>query len=175
MTRNSINNELKVYLNESGFISSKTRDKVLKIFCEVFEVDLDINNYKNVDLSFDEDYKIIYREDKFESNIKNKEELEEKYLIFKERVDKFMSNKEINFESKGKYNNIMNIIALIILVFVFIVIVLFCIRSFFIGDYFNLLWFIFILVPAILPNFKENLRNRFAQAKRYLKSLKKKK
>ena len=48
---NKINKELKVFINESSFISTKCRNKLLKIFCEVFSVDLDIGNYLNVDLS----------------------------------------------------------------------------------------------------------------------------
>ena len=67
---NEINKELKVYINESGFISNKCRNKLLKIFEEEFNVKLDLDNYKNVDLSIKEDFKIIYRDDLYESNDK---------------------------------------------------------------------------------------------------------
>ena len=55
-----INNKLKIYLNEAGFISMKCRNKLLKIFCEEFLVDLDISNYKNVDLKIKDDYSVLY-------------------------------------------------------------------------------------------------------------------
>ena len=65
--RNKINNELKIYINESSFISNKCRNQLLKIFSEEFSVDLDIDNYQNVDLTINEDYSFTYREDTYHS------------------------------------------------------------------------------------------------------------
>ena len=63
-----INNELKVYINESSFISMKCRNKVLKYLAEDFNVNLDIDNYQNVDVKIKEDGTIVYRGDKYKSN-----------------------------------------------------------------------------------------------------------
>ena len=68
---NKINNELKSYINESSFISTKCRNKLLKIFEEAFDVKLDIRNYQNVDLQINDDFTITYRDDIYKSNFKN--------------------------------------------------------------------------------------------------------
>ena len=172
-----INKELKIYLNESGFVSTKCRDKVLKIFSEEFSVDLDINLYANVDLSFTDDYQIIYRGDYYTSSntITSLDDLNDRYNHFKERVDSFLKNKKIDFNSKSKNNNISNLIIVSLMLIAVIIICIYVIKSFFRGDFFNCLWFVFILLPAIVPNFKNDLISRINQAKNYLKSLRKKK
>ena len=172
-----INKELKIYLNESGFVSTKCRDKVLKMFAEEFSVDLDINLYANVDLSFTDDYQIIYRGDYYTSSnaITSLNDLDERYNRFKERVDSFLKNKKLDFNSKSKHNNITNLIIVILMLIVVVFITIYVIKSFFRGNFFNCLWFVFILLPAIVPNFKNDLISRITQAKNYLKSLRKKK
>ena len=98
MDLNKINRELKVYINESSFISNKCRNKIIKIFSEEFNVNLDIDNYKNVDLSITDDFKVSYRDDLYTSsdNINSIEDVFERYERFKEnsnyrklRKDKF--------------------------------------------------------------------------------------
>ena len=98
-----INKELKIYINESSFISMKCRNKLLRYFEEEFEVQLDIDNYKNVDLSITEDYEIIYREDTYlpSNKINSLKDLEERYQKFKEKADSLIEKKEINFQSRG--------------------------------------------------------------------------
>ena len=115
---NEINKELKVYINESGFISNKCRNKLLKIFEEEFNVKLDLDNYKNVDLSIKEDFKIIYRDDLYESNdkIKDMADLEERYARFKEKADKLLSRKEIDFKTKSNMNNVTNLVIVICII-----------------------------------------------------------
>ena len=171
-----INKELKVCINEASFISMKCRNKVLKIFSEEFSVNLDISNYKNVDLEIRDDFTILYRDDVYSSSnkITNFEELEERYLIFKKRADELIKKKDINFQNKSNWNNISNLIVIICLVFVMIAILLFMIRSFLIGDYYNFLWVIVFIIPVVVPRMKESLSSRIQQAKNYLKSLLKK-
>ena len=60
-TLNTINNDLKTYINESSFISMKCRNKILRLFENEFNIKLDIENYKNVDLEILEDFTIKYR------------------------------------------------------------------------------------------------------------------
>lgn len=171
-----INKELKVCINEASFISMKCRNKVLKIFSDEFSVDLDISNYKNVDLEIKDDFTILYRDDVYSSSnkITNYEELEERYLSFKKRADELIKKKDINFQNKSNWNNISNLIVIICLLFIMIAIVLFMIHSFLLGDYYNFLWVIVFIIPIVVPRLKESLFSRIQQAKKYLKSLLKK-
>ena len=54
------------------------------MFEEEFNVKLDLDNYKNVDLSFRDDFKVLYRDDLYEPSekIKDINDLEEKYFFF---------------------------------------------------------------------------------------------
>lgn len=170
---NKINNELKIYINEASFISMKCRNKLLKIFCEEFLVDLDISNYENVDLKIMDNYDILYRDDLYISRekISSFEEFEERYQIFQEKADRLIKKKDINFKSKSNFNNISNLIIIVFIILIIIGILYFVIHSFMLGDYYNCLWFVLFIFPVIMPRLKESLIKRFEQAKRYLKSL----
>ena len=175
--RNKINKELKVYINESSFISNKCRNKLLKIFSEEFSVDLDIDNYQNVDLSINEDNTFTYREDIYKSKekIKSFEEIEERYEKFKEKADKLIKRKNINFDGKRNLNNITNLIVVVCILLFYLIITLLAIHAFITGKYIDCFWLVFITVPRLFPNLRENLDNRFQQAKIYFKTRKKKK
>ncbi len=169
-----INNELKVYINESSFISMKCRNKVLKYFSEDFNVNLDISNYQNVDLKIKEDGTIIYRDDKYKSDISSFKDIEDRYASFKEKADKLISKKEIDFSNMSNMNNVTNlliVIGLIILCIIFLVLGITALLS---GDWFDCLWFVVFILPWIFPKLKNSLTNRLTQAKNYLKSLIKK-
>lgn len=171
-----INKELKIYINESSFISMKCRNKLLKYFEEEFHVQLDIDNYKNVDLSITNDYKIIYREDTYESveKITSLKDLEERYERFKEKADNLINKKEINFQSRGKRNEIINIIILLGILLVYVLILLLGIRALLLKDYYDALWLLVILIPNVIPKLRQSLQDRVIQAKNYLKNRKKK-
>ena len=175
--RNKINKELKVYINESSFISNKCRNQLLKIFSEEFSVDLDIDNYQNVDLSINEDNTFTYREDIYKSKekIKSFEEIEERYEKFKEKADKLIKRKNINFDGKRNLNNITNLIVVVCILLFYLIITLLSIHAFITGKYIDCIWLVFIIVPRLFPNLRENLDNRFQQAKIYFKTRKKKK
>lgn len=172
-----INRQLKVDLNESGFISMNCRNKVLRIFADEFQVDLDIGNYQNVDLSIDENYKVHYRDDLYTSrdSLSDIEDVEERFSRFQGRVDQILSKKELSFEKKGLASNVFNLILLFLMFLVAIVVVLYCIWSFLIGNIFHSIWFVVVILPLIVPKFKDHLSSRIIQAKRFFKSLFKKK
>ena len=169
----TINKELKIYINEASFISMKCRNKLLKIFEEEFSVDLDISNYQNIDLEITEDYTVIYREDTYTPNekIHSLDELTERYQKFQERADQLIKRKEIDFQNKSNWKNISNLIIIICLILISICLILLVIHSFLLGEYYNCLWFIIFIVPVIVPKLKESLTNRIIQAKNYLKSI----
>ncbi|MBR2997703.1 MAG: hypothetical protein IKF37_01325 [Bacilli bacterium] len=166
---NKINKELKVFINESSFISTKCRNKLLKIFCEVFSVDLDIGNYLNVDLSFTEDFNIMYREDIYKTDIKSMAELEEKYDLFRERASSLIDKTDISFTKKSDSNNIINLLVLLVMLLFIILLIYLVVGAFFSGDYFNCIWILLIVIPSFMPNFKSSFIERINQAKNYLK------
>ena len=170
---NTINKELKIYINEASFISMKCRNKLLKIFCEEFSVKLDISNYQNVDLKITNDFKILYREDTYTSKdeINSIEEVLLRYERFKEKAEILIKKKEIDFKNKGKVNNILNLFIILLIILAIIGVCYLVIHSFLVGDYYNCLWFMLFIVPMIVPNLKESLQNRLVQAKNYLKNL----
>lgn len=168
-----INKQLKIYINESSFISIKCRNQLLKIFNEEFLVDLDIGNYKNVDVSINDDLTILYREDKYESKepIQGLDDLNDRYNRFSERADTLLQRKEIDFKNKNNFNNISNLIIILCLILIIIGIFILVIHSFLMKNYFDCLWLLIFIVPWIIPKLKDNLYSRIDQAKRYLKSL----
>ncbi|MBR2828257.1 MAG: hypothetical protein IKE70_03400 [Bacilli bacterium] len=171
-----INKELKIYINESSFISMKCRNKLLRYFEEEFEVQLDIDNYKNVDLSITEDYEIIYREDTYlpSNKINSLKDLEERYQKFKEKADSLIEKKEINFQSRGKKNEIINIFILLGILIIYLLIIFLGIRAILLKDYFDALWLLVILIPNVIPKLRQSFQDRVIQARNYLKNKKKK-
>ena len=173
MNLNKINNELKSYINETSFISMKCRNKLLKIFSEEFNIKLDISNYQNVDLKINDDFTITYREDKYtsEDNITTFKEVEERYNSFKLKADTLIKRREIDFQGKSNFNNIVNLIVLL-LIFITMGIVLYLgVIAFIAGHYFDCLWFVVFIVPMIIPKLKYSLRDRLIQARDYIKRL----
>ena len=173
---NQINKELKVYINESSFISKKCRNKLLRLFEDEFDVSLDVGSYQNVDLQVLEDFKFLYREDVYESNhkISSMEEFLEKYQSFQEKADTLIRRKEVDFQGRRNFNNFTNLILIVCILFILIGIFILGVHSFLIGDYFDCIWLVVFVVPWIVPKLKSNLKDRLVQARHYIKSLLKK-
>jgi len=173
---NKINRELKVYINESSFISNKCRNKIIKVFGEEFNVNLDIDNYKNVDLSITDDFKISYRDDLYTSNdnINNIDDVIERYNRFKDKADKILKRKEIDFNNMSNAKNISNLIIVICIILGGIFIGILGVSALLRRDFIDALWLFFILGPAVISRLRGSISNRFTQAKNYLKHLFKK-
>ena len=171
-----INNELKVYINESSFISQRCRNKLLRLFEDSFQVSLDIGSYKNVDLKILDDYKILYREDTYESkdSISSLEELEKRYQSFQEKADVLIRRRNVDFQGRRNLNNFTNLVVIVCILLLMIAMVILAVHAFFTGRYFDCLWLVVVIIPWVFPNLKGNLQNRIIQAKQYIKSLLKK-
>lgn len=171
-----INNELKVYINESSFISQRCRNKLLKLFEEAFQVSLDIGSYKNVDLKILEDYKILYREDTYSSKeeITSLEELENRYQSFKEKADVLIRRRNVDFQGRRNFNNFTNLVLILCIFLLMIAMVIIAVNAFLAGRYVDCLYLVIVIFPWVIPSLKENLHNRIIQAKQYIKSLLKK-
>ena len=162
-----MNNEIKAYINEAKFISNNCRNKLLKLLGETFSVDLPLENFANIDAQLQENGNIIMRGDEYESTekVKSLEELEEKYNIFKEKADKLLKKKEKNFHQKKDIDNALNIIIVIVLSVVYLIVLLLTIRAIV-----SLNLFIASILVALLSSYLHpNIKDRFEQAKNYIK------
>lgn len=169
---NKINDELKSYINESKFISNKCRNKVIKLLGEEFNINIDKDKYvefANVDVRIDLDGNIIVRGNSFNTNINNIDEIESRFNNFKEKADIFLKKKEINFENKTLFNNIVNLIVVILILFIFLGISIISIKSILSGDFYFSIWFLVFVFIYIIPGLKDNLFKRIEQAKIFIK------
>lgn len=162
-----INNEIKVYINEAKFISNKCRNKLLKLLGETFSVDLPLENFANIDAQLTVDGNIIMRGDEYESKekVSSFSELEEKYNIFKVKADKLLKKKEKSFYQKKDIDNALNIFIVIILSIVYLVVTLLALKSILSLNLFTAS----ILVGLLSSYLHPNIKDRFEQAKNYLK------
>lgn len=166
---NEINNEIKGYINEAKFISNNCRNKLLKLLGEAFSVDLPLENFANIDVTLTKDGDIIMRGDlcKSKEKVKSLEELEEKYQDFKEKADKLLKKKEVNYYSKQDRNNITNLLIIAIILLVFIILAIHAIKSFIIGNYLHCIWLFIFVSSWLIPSL--GIKDRFEQAANYLR------
>ncbi len=173
MTIKTINNEIKGYINEASFISTKTRDKVIKLISKYFYVELPIENYLRVDISIKENGNVVMKDEEYKTTnpVKDEKELFERYNNFKEEVTNLLEKKEVNLDTIRKKNDITNLILTIILTIAIIVITLFSLHRIILGDFIGGLW----LLIVILPFLTDKVRNRYKMSIRFIKSICKKK
>lgn len=173
MTIKTINNEIKGYINEASFISTKTRDKVIKLISKYFYVELPIENYLRIDISIKENGNVVMKDEEYKTTnpVKDEKELFERYNNFKEEVTNLLEKKEVNLDTIRKKNDITNLILTIILTIAIIVITLFSLHRIILGDFIGGLW----LLIVILPFLTDKVRNRYKMSIRFIKSICKKK
>lgn len=173
MTIKTINNEIKGYINEASFISTKTRDKVIKLISKYFYVELPIENYLRIDISIKENGNVVMKDEEYKTTnpVKDEKELFERYNNFKEEVTKLLEKKEVNLDTIRKKNDITNLILTIILTIAILVITLFSLHRIILGDFIGGLW----LLIVILPFLTDKVRNRYKMSIRFIKSICKKK
>lgn len=163
----TINNELKAYINEASFVSNKCRNKLLKMLGETFSVELPLENFAKIDAEITEEGNIIMRGDEYKSSapVKNIEELEEKYNIFKEKAEILLKKKEVNYYTKQNINNTLNIFIVIALSIIYVILLVFAIRAVLHLNFFTASILLAILSSGLMPNIKA----RFEQAKNFIK------
>lgn len=162
-----INNELKAYVNEANFISTKCRNKLIMMLGEEFGIKFQLENYANIDVKILEDGSIEMRGDKYETShdIKKISDIEQRYANFKEKADKLLQQKEKGQSNKKEIGNILNIFIVIVLSIVYLIIGLLALSAII-----SLNLFIASILVAILSSYLHpNIKDRFEQAKNYLK------
>ena len=143
-----INNEIKDYINESNFISIKTRNKIIKMLGDEFDIKFKLDNYQTIDVTILENGHIIMYGDEYtpEKNIEGIKEIEERYNNFKVKADNFLNKKEVSFNNKKIGSNILNLFVILIILLIFIGLLSLAITSFIRGHYINCIWIIFYVL-----------------------------
>ena len=175
-TLNDINNELKIYINEASGISEKCKQKLVKLVEKHFYVDLPNDNYLNIDITILENGNVIMREEEYQTTkkINSKEDIYERYENFQIEIKDLLEKNEIDFESKKRNSELLNLLIVLITIIISIIILIYSVKVLLRKDLFGLLWIVFILGYYIVPATGNNLRNRFIRAKKYLKKFTKK-
>jgi len=172
----SINNELKVFVNEASGISNKCRSKLLKLVEKYFYVDLPDDNFLNVDVSILENGNIMMRDVEYNTskNITKDDSIESRFDEFKTEAQELLDKKGTNFDAMKKKNGLINLLVLILIFIVMIVIAIYGIRLLIHGDLRGFIWLVIIVGYYLIPVTGHNLNDRLVQAKNYLKSIFKK-
>ncbi len=161
-----INNELKSFVNQAEFVSRKTRNKLITLLADEFDVDLPLENFANVDVQLTKEGNIEMRGDLYKRNTPlTEQELEEKYLSFKEKAEALINRNEVNFYDKGNQKNYLNIIIVLILIVLFIIIAVAFVRAILSQEIFTAIFLGSILSSYLVPSIKD----RFYQAERFIR------
>lgn len=162
-----INNEIKSFINEASFVSNKTRNKVIKMLGESFNVDLPLDNFAKIDASLTEEGNIIMRGDEYKSTspVTDETDLLEKYNIFKEKAEILLKKKEVNYYTKNNISNTLNIIIVIALSIVYIAVFILAINCLLSLN----LFFASILFATLSSSLLPAIKDRFHQAKNFIK------
>ncbi len=171
-----INDEIKDYINESNFISIKCRNKIIKMLGIEFGINFKLDNYQTIDCKILDNGHIIMYGDEYspEEDIKDFNEIEERYNNFKIKADSYLKGKDITFKNKKIGNNILNLLVIFLILLIFIGLLYLFIHSILIGDYFNCIWLIIFVFPWLTTRLKDNLISRLQSAVLFFKNIKKK-
>ncbi len=165
-----INKEIKVYINESTFISIKCRNKILKILGEEFSVNLPLENFKTIDVYLTKDGSIMMRGEEYKAlDTLTAEEIMERYERFVAKADVILKRKEINYYNMNDKNNLINIFVLLIMLAVLISLVIYAVKSISNGDYFNCIWLIAFMFSWMVPGIRDRIEQAINFIKRKLK------
>jgi len=161
-----MNKQLKGYVNEANFISMKCRNKLIKMLGSEFSIDLPLENFASIDVTLTECGDIEMRGETYKQNEKlTFEEVEAKFQSFQEKAEILLKKKEINYYNINDKSNMTNILIIGIVLFLDLILLIYAIKSFFVGNYFNSIWLIGFMCIWLNPG----LRERFVQAKNFIK------
>lgn len=161
-----INNELKSIVNQSNFISQKTRNKIIKLLGQEFDIDLPVENFANIDVQITEEGSIIMRGDEYKTPQKlTADEVEKRYQNYKEKAEKLINKKDVNYTNKKDLSNVLNIIIVIVLSIAYAIV-----GVLFVASILRLQLFTASILLALLSSYLvPGIKVRFEQAKNFLK------
>ena len=161
-----MNTELKVYINESSFISNACRNKLIRLLGNEFGIDLPIENFARIDVSLLEDGSIEMRDEIYkQSEALSFDEVLGRYASFKENADSLLTRRGKKAFPNNEKNNIINLFIVVLISFLFIVLAIYATESFLAGNYINCIWLVVFLFSWLIPS----VRERFIQAFYYIK------
>ncbi len=161
-----INTELKIYINESSFISNASRNKLIRSLGNEFGIHLPMENFARIDVSLLEDGSIEMRDEVYkQSENLSFDEVLEKYASFKTKADALLERRGKKAFPNNEKNNIINLFIVVLISFLFIALAIYTMESFLAGDYIDCIWLIIFLFSWLIPS----IRERFVQASYYIK------
>lgn len=161
-----INTELKIYVNESSFVSNSCRNKLIRYLGDAFDIKLSIENFAKVDVSLLEDGSIEMRGEVYQrEDSLSFDEVLERYQVFKEKADSLLKKKSKDSFPLNDSSNIKNLFVVLLLSIVFIALCIYTLRSFLAGDYIHCIWLFLFISSWLVPS----VRERFIQAFHYIK------
>ena len=165
-----MNRDLKIYINEASGISDKCRNKLINLVEKYFYVDLPNDNFLNIDITIKENGNVTMRDEEYKTSKKltSSDELVNRYIEFQKDVEVLLKKNETNFDVKKRNNEIYNLLIVILIILFSLLIILFGIRRLLYGDYFGVIWLLFVIVYYVIPANGNRMRNRFIRAKKYL-------
>lgn len=171
-----LNNQIKIDINEASGISIKCKRKLVKLVEKHFSVDLPNEDFLNIDIEILENGNVKMRDVEYQSEnkVSSVEDLFPRFEEFQKEVDNLLNKNGTNFETMKKNGERNNLIMVLFITFAFLVIVLYSIRELFIGNLFGVLWIVIIVGYHIIPATGNSIRNSYAKAWKYLKSIFKK-
>ena len=143
--------------------------QLIKLVSKHFKVDLPVENYLRIDIEILENGNIKMKDEEYitEEKVSSQEELYERYNNFKEEVSELLKKKEVNFDTKRKKNDILNLILTILITICLIIVTIYSIKQLLYGNILGFIWIVLVIVPIIT----EKVRNRYINAWRFIKSL----
>ena len=161
-----INTELKIYINESSFISNSCRNKIIRYLGDAFDIQLPIENFASIDVSLLEDGSIEMRDEVYKrESALSFDEVLERYNFFKEKADSLLARKNKKSFSVNDSSNIKNLFIVLLLSVLFIILCIYTLHFFLVGNYIQCIWLFLFISIWIFPG----IRDRFIQAFNYIK------
>ena len=173
MSLNAMNKQMKIYVNEASGISSKCKLKLIKLVQKHFMVELPHDNYLNIDVEIMENGNVKMRDVEYQtqSPVQSLDELEMRFSKFQEEAESLINKNEVSFETISSKNDRINLVWVALITFAIVVIALYSIRTLLAGDLYGVLWLAIMIGYYVIPATGNSIRNRYARAHRYLKSL----
>lgn len=160
-----INTELKVYINEASFVSTSCRNKLIRMLGQSFDISLPVENFKNIDVVLYENGDIEMRDEVYaRDEALSFSEVVERYHMFQEKADLLLKRNNNKAFPNNDKNNMINLLIVFVLTVIFIALILYAVRSFFFGNFYNAFWLLLVIFSWLFPS----VRDRFSQAYHYI-------
>ena len=172
MSLASINKQMKIDVNEASSISTKCKQKLIKLVEKHFLVDLPNENFLNIDIEVLENGNIKMRDEEYTTQDPvSGEELENRFLLFQQDVDILLEKNETDFDTLSKKNGRNNLIISSFISIIIFIVFNYALSIVLSGDLYGFVWFIIMISTWVMPKVGTYIRDRYRGAFEYLKSI----